>query len=163
MDLDNLATICANIIRAQGLSTPDSILVGSKIIIELSKGGVAVSAPLPIDNKPNLTASPAQPQEPPKVLLPPGKSCYCRCGKEIYKTGVPVTDRMPTKDFIKAFVPQEGAKPLTLKSKMQFIDGNLTIDCETCGKELGVCLMGEFPPPDNDALSFTDEELGLDE
>ena len=150
---DALAKVCANIILAQGLSREEALLVVAKLTQKIVEGPVKHTAPSAVDNAPDVAKEIAEEDDSPraaapvkenKVLAHPGQSCWCRCGKELYKIVHPVKETMKVADFIAAFGPIGDTPRLTPTVKMQNIDGNIVVDCLKCGKELGVCLIGTF-------------------
>lgn len=81
-----------------------------------------------------------------KQLAPNNKACICsKCEVIAYVTNRPIIDGMKIGDFIEAFTPGEGLQPLSRKTTIKNIDGNISVDCPNCKGEKTVYLVGKKP------------------
>lgn len=141
-----IAEMCANIIKAQGLSPTDNIMVGATIINIL---GVQ-SMPVEEDGTPKRAkATPpstkkTDPLRPQKIIASPGETCTCSiCGKHVYTIGnVVYEDGMKISEFLKSFTPVAGAPELTKDIEIQNVNGNIRTDCPLCRGQLSLNLIG---------------------
>ena len=146
----HLAKICANIINAQGLSQEQALRVGAQILFNIAHGpspkarpAVKEIAASPKHDK-TEAETPQRVAGPGKVIVHAGGSCFCKCGKELYKVVKPVFENMTLDDFIAAFEPVGHGHRLQKGMGMRNLNGNITVDCLVCKEPLGVCLTGTF-------------------
>lgn len=132
--INNLATICSNIIKAQNLSPSDNMMVATKIIEILVSGKTTTT-----------TAEPEKIKEPEKSktkIAGPGL-CHCAiCGQIIYHRVNDIYDPMKTEDFLNSFKPTKDKYKLTKDTNFQNINGNMTVSCLECGADMSVPLIG---------------------
>ena len=161
-ETDYLAKVCANIIKAQGLTKDKTLITGAKVITLLAESAqikeVDTARHLQqtdsvtyktVDKKMERVVAeeavlPPLEKRPVTTMAKAGGQCVCKCGKVLYNIVQPITDPMPLKAFIDAFEPVGHAHRLNEKMKLQNIDGNVVVDCMVCGADFGVCLIGSF-------------------
>lgn len=143
--IEYLAKTCCNIIKAQGLSKADSILVASKVV-ELVASSESSELPSGThQEKPSPSESPApkpapKKEEPPKVIARKGAECACNsCNKVVYKRVGDILTTMKGEDFTKAFACIGHEKEV---DRFQNIEGNILVDCPLCGANASVALVG---------------------
>lgn len=72
-----------------------------------------------------------------------GQPCVCiMCSQHIYTLNRDLYDNTIVKDFIEAFTPMPGYKPLTRQTKISNVENNITTDCPNCNSELSLYLAG---------------------
>jgi len=72
-----------------------------------------------------------------------GYPCVCvMCSKHIYTLNRDLYENTTVKDFIEAYTPMPGYKPLNRQSKISNVENNITMNCPDCGAELGLYLAG---------------------
>lgn len=133
--IEYLAKTCANIIKAQGLSQADAILVGSKIVELVASGSPPVTK-----NTDSFSPPKETPPAPPQVIAKAGAECACsQCNKVVYKRTGDILSTMRGEDFTKAFAVVGHNKEV---NKFQNINGNVLVDCPVCGADASVALAG---------------------
>lgn len=150
----NLATVCKNIIRAQGLSREDQVETAVQILLGVSGSeGVQTTSQPPKESlseerltslpKESSTPPPKKETQPSKLIQNKGKECACEsCKKVAYRIVRDVYDPMDTVDFMKAYMPVGHDKELTMKTEYRNLDGNFMIDCPHCKGDKTVALIG---------------------
>lgn len=88
------------------------------------------------DPPPPMTSDTPPPRAttPGRILTKKSTACICSaCRKVVYTTNTDVVDGMRVVDFIAAFTPTEGMKPLDRTTEIENFEGNIGIDCPNCG------------------------------
>lgn len=96
--------------------------------------------------------SSTQELEPGPVMIPKGNQCACdACTKVSYILGAPVYENTKKKDFVAAFIPQNGAPTLVMPLDTWADEyGNLAIDCPLCHGNKTLWIKGKGPLPYRD-------------
>lgn len=143
MDINQLAEMCVNIIRAQSLEPNEEFKVGLQILNVLTDTDLP-SVPVAAVRREVITPR-AVPVPDAAVIGKPGDTCTCDdCGQHVFTITKPVYDKgMSTKDFYDAFNPVGGAPRLQGMLDIENIDGNVRTDCPVCKGEMSLNLIGK--------------------
>jgi hypothetical protein len=86
---------------------------------------------------------PERVETPSRILAAQNTACICNaCKKVVYITNKSIMDGMKVADFIAAYTPTAGMKPLDRTMEIQNFDGNIACDCVACGASKQLFLTG---------------------
>lgn len=101
------------------------------------------------DPPPPMSGDPLPPPDIPtgKVIGRKDSACICDgCHKVIYTIKQDIPDNCPVPQFIDSFKPFGDAPAITDKLEIQNIDGNISVDCPSCGGIKSLYLIGKGGP-----------------
>ena len=153
--IDDIASLVANVVKAQGLNQAESLQVGAKVISLLSEVSSTVPSPT-VDNAvadSETKVVETTKTKPAKVIARKGETCFCtECKQGVYKRVKDVMDPMARDEFVTCFSPngkapamvvadgtvKVGKKEMTIRN----IDGNVAIDCPLCKSDKTLWIIG---------------------
>lgn len=189
-EMEYLARVLANIVKAQGASREEAALVAGHMLMQLAdvpdyvqkvKEEVAgvqedlEKATKPIDKEPPKPGELVKHQ----VLERQGKVCSCvSCGQDIYKLAQDIVSykdsntgelQFKVGELIDAAQPIGKATGLSKHTSFRYVDDVLAVGCSLCGGEFSVGIVGQASTETTtgpqgvheSAGSFGADELGL--
>lgn|SRR3990167_9493111 len=148
-----VAEICTNIIKMQGLSVHEQLEVTAWIaasVVGVEDKMTAASLNLTMKSeKPKKVKGSSQLKPTGKIISLPGYICKCTaCKKDVFKVVAPVyTEGMEPQQFYDAFEPINHGIQLEGVIDSQYTDGVLFTNCVLCGGELTLLLGGSPSAP----------------
>lgn len=138
-EIDYLAKVCANIIKAQNLQPADNILVGAQVI-SLLTNFVSSASHETVSHRVQdsvVIVKPVEDNRPKRVIAKSGTELFCgECAKPVFKIVTDVTDPMSYKDFVAAYVPVGHSSKMGPNTEI----AEMMVDCPICNAEKAVPL-----------------------